>query len=193
MNIPVPPSGLHPEDYDRIEAAVMETVRGRWFLLEYARRQRAAETGRLVQAIDRLERYVSSQSNAFEAPAAPEPEGASIDRWRRRTAVRARDLARALRERGLDEDLCAQAEALAGEFADFAGEAKNAEEEPAVIAAPIERAPTPEVQGPDGVEVAAAREAEILTPAELSAVDPRLAALSRLDHLSLDEKLVLFG
>ena len=38
-----------------IEQAVMETARGRWFLLEYARRQRAAETQRLADLVDRLE------------------------------------------------------------------------------------------------------------------------------------------
>jgi hypothetical protein len=44
MTLTTPPAGLVPEDYERIEAAVMETARGRWFLMEFARRQHAAET-----------------------------------------------------------------------------------------------------------------------------------------------------
>ena len=31
-------------DFDAIETAVMETARGRWFLKEYARRNRHADT-----------------------------------------------------------------------------------------------------------------------------------------------------
>lgn len=42
-----------PNDFDAIESAVMETPRGRWFLAEFARRTRAAETDRLLEAIER--------------------------------------------------------------------------------------------------------------------------------------------
>jgi len=42
-------------DYDAIEAAVMETARGRWFLAEYGRRQKAADTQSVLTAIARLE------------------------------------------------------------------------------------------------------------------------------------------
>ena len=41
-------------DFDTIEAAVMETARGRWFLKEYARRNRNADTQAVLDAIDRL-------------------------------------------------------------------------------------------------------------------------------------------
>jgi hypothetical protein len=41
-------------DYEAIEAAVMETARGRWFLQEYARRNRNADTKAVLKAIDRL-------------------------------------------------------------------------------------------------------------------------------------------
>src|SRR5687767_8669536 len=41
-------------DFDTIEAAVMETVRGRWFLKEYARRNRNADTQAVLEAVDRL-------------------------------------------------------------------------------------------------------------------------------------------
>ena len=47
--------GLSASDYESIEAAVMETERGRWFLAEYAKRQRAADTGMLLEALKKLE------------------------------------------------------------------------------------------------------------------------------------------
>ncbi|WP_156967943.1 hypothetical protein [Methylosinus sp. PW1] len=107
MNLPAPPTGLYPEDYERIEAAVMETVRGRWFLLEYARRQRAEETERLVLAVDRLERV---------AARAEEQEAASDWRLPRRLVERAQEFARTLRASGVEEKLCAQADALVEQF-----------------------------------------------------------------------------
>jgi hypothetical protein len=58
--MPNPPPTLSREDYDAIESAVMETARGRWFLSEYARRNRHADTELLLQAIQRLERNIAS-------------------------------------------------------------------------------------------------------------------------------------
>jgi chemotaxis regulatin CheY-phosphate phosphatase CheZ len=46
---------LTEADYEAIEAAVMETNRGRWFLAEYARRNRHADTNMLLAAIERIE------------------------------------------------------------------------------------------------------------------------------------------
>ncbi len=42
-------------DYEAIHTAVMETERGRWFLAEYARRNRNADTALILAAIDRVE------------------------------------------------------------------------------------------------------------------------------------------
>jgi hypothetical protein len=53
-NLPVP-MPLSEADYDMIESAVLETTRGRWFLAEYARRNRHADTTMLLGAIERLE------------------------------------------------------------------------------------------------------------------------------------------
>ena len=44
------------EDYEAIESAVMETSRGRWFLAEYARRNRNADTDAILTTLDRMER-----------------------------------------------------------------------------------------------------------------------------------------
>lgn len=49
-------SPLSAADYDAIAAAVMETARGRWFLAEYARRNRQTDTEMVLSAIARLER-----------------------------------------------------------------------------------------------------------------------------------------
>jgi len=48
-------SPLRESDYEAIEAAVMETEKGRWFLAEYARRHRSADTDEVLGAIGRLE------------------------------------------------------------------------------------------------------------------------------------------
>jgi hypothetical protein len=49
---PPPPTEA---DYEAIHTAVMETERGRWFLIEYARRNRNADTALILAAIDRIE------------------------------------------------------------------------------------------------------------------------------------------
>ena len=53
-NLPVP-APISEADYEAIEGAVMETARGRWFLAEYARRNRHADTAMLLKALDRIE------------------------------------------------------------------------------------------------------------------------------------------
>jgi len=49
---PPPPTEA---DYEAIHTAVMETVRGRWFLAEFAARNRHADTALVLAAIDRVE------------------------------------------------------------------------------------------------------------------------------------------
>jgi hypothetical protein len=49
------PSTQDEEDYEAIAAAVMETARGRWFLGEYARRNRSADTALILSAVERLD------------------------------------------------------------------------------------------------------------------------------------------
>ncbi len=53
-------------DFDMIEAAVKETERGRWFLSEYARRNRHADTQVLLGAITRLERTLAGERSSQE-------------------------------------------------------------------------------------------------------------------------------
>ena len=63
------PPAMPDEDYEAIEAAVMDTARGRWFLAEFARRNRTADTTVLLAAIERLEGMLA----ANERDAAPKP------------------------------------------------------------------------------------------------------------------------
>ena len=47
-------------DYEAIESAIMETSRGRWFLSEYARRNRNADTNLILSAISSLTEMLDS-------------------------------------------------------------------------------------------------------------------------------------
>src|SRR3977135_222865 len=50
-----------PGDYDSICAALMQTERGRWFLQEYARRNRSTDTKVLLDSIARIEAVVCAE------------------------------------------------------------------------------------------------------------------------------------
>ncbi|MDR4305489.1 hypothetical protein IHQ68_02480, partial [Chelatococcus sambhunathii] len=52
---------LSLDDYEAIAAAVQETERGRWFLAEYARRNRAADTAQVLEALSGLERRIAAK------------------------------------------------------------------------------------------------------------------------------------
>ena len=49
------------EDYEAISHAFMETSRGRWFLGEYAKRNRNADTRMVLDAVARIEQTVAAQ------------------------------------------------------------------------------------------------------------------------------------
>ena len=61
---------LSSQDYGAIEAAVMETERGRWFLREYAARNRVIEAAPIVEILQRIEARLA-------APALPAPSAES--------------------------------------------------------------------------------------------------------------------
>ncbi|MDU1807031.1 MAG: hypothetical protein E6813_26695, partial [Bradyrhizobium sp.] len=48
-------------DYEAIRDAFMETSRGRWFLGEYAKRNRNADTSMVLDAVARIEHALASQ------------------------------------------------------------------------------------------------------------------------------------
>ena len=65
--LPAPLDG-HPSpseaDYEAIQAAVLETWRGRWFLSEYARRNRNADTAMVLAAVERIETTIRREREA---------------------------------------------------------------------------------------------------------------------------------
>jgi hypothetical protein len=81
QNTPAQPQA---EDYDAIHSAVMETSRGNWFLTEFARRNRNADTALVLAAIKRIESAmrnqtaIPAQSHAPDqaAPAQDQPSAA---------------------------------------------------------------------------------------------------------------------
>jgi chemotaxis protein CheZ len=94
-DMPLPPANqpISETDYEAIEAAVMETARGRWFLDEYAQRNRNADTMLVLEAIQRLQRSVlGAETAAVPAPDMPAIQGElneierTIERTRRELA-----------------------------------------------------------------------------------------------------------
>jgi hypothetical protein len=66
------------EDYAAIAEAFMETSRGRWFLTEYAKRNRNADTRMVLDAVARIEQSLSAQrEETLQREAALQREGLS--------------------------------------------------------------------------------------------------------------------
>src|SRR5579863_4524418 len=63
------------EDYDAIREAFMETSRGRWFLGEYAKRNRNADTRMVLDAVARIEETLAAQKKPDRDPALDEALG----------------------------------------------------------------------------------------------------------------------
>src|ERR1700731_1793375 len=60
---PITARAIQPseDDYDAISHAFMETSRGRWFLGEYAKRNRNADTRMVLDAVARIEEALVAQ------------------------------------------------------------------------------------------------------------------------------------
>ncbi len=68
------------EDYAAISEAFMETSRGRWFLTEYAKRNRNADTSMVLDAVARIEQSLAAQKEESlqrEASAAAQQQAAA--------------------------------------------------------------------------------------------------------------------
>src|SRR5246500_3306029 len=59
--IAAPPGAPSEADYDAIREAFMETSRGRWFLGEYAKRNRNSDTRMVLDAVARIEETLAAQ------------------------------------------------------------------------------------------------------------------------------------
>lgn len=79
-------SPLTDEEYDAIEQAVMETVRGRWFLAEHARRNRHAESALILAVLKRIERAVGRDYDQADNdnPIPAGAQGITFSRWNSR-------------------------------------------------------------------------------------------------------------
>ncbi|HEV2000539.1 MAG TPA: hypothetical protein VGQ97_08645 [Xanthobacteraceae bacterium] len=66
MTQPVTRSTIDAE-FDAIASAVLETSRGRWFLSEYARRNRNADTRLVLEMLARVERTTARRTGVLEA------------------------------------------------------------------------------------------------------------------------------
>ncbi len=177
LTLITPPPGLSSADYSMIEQAVMETARGRWFLLEYARRQRAAETQRLTDAIDRLEEMLAGAAPQAAVAHAPVP-AIDVDASAA-LAERLSDLAWRLREDGAHPLLCAE---LDREVLGL---------RPARAASPAVEVPVPPQTAPPPLAAPPWERLSESAPPDDDR-DPRARALARLDDLPLMEKLALF-
>src|ERR1700744_1361691 len=56
------------QDYAAIREAFMETSRGRWFLGEYAKRNRNADTKLVLDAVARIEETIAAQKKPVRDP-----------------------------------------------------------------------------------------------------------------------------
>ncbi|HEY2247825.1 MAG TPA: hypothetical protein VGH70_10300, partial [Bradyrhizobium sp.] len=92
------------EDYEAIREAFMETARGRWFLDEYARRNRNADTSMVLDAVSRIEETLAQQRQAPPPP--PEDKRPELLAIFRNAVDEAEQTASAALERlGLEESL----------------------------------------------------------------------------------------
>lgn len=60
------------QDYDAIREAFMETARGRWFLGEYAKRNRNADTAMVLDAVAKIEEALAAQRQPVVEDRLPE-------------------------------------------------------------------------------------------------------------------------
>jgi hypothetical protein len=109
--------------FEAVEAAVMETETGRWFLAEFARRNRAADTEAVLAAIDRLRDGLHEKL----APAIASGDAASVigltEVATAEISLTARKLAEvsdALRAGGIDPRISEAIDLLAGRIVDAA-------------------------------------------------------------------------
>ncbi|MBR0718855.1 hypothetical protein [Bradyrhizobium liaoningense] len=65
-------AGPNEQDYDAIREAFMETARGRWFLGEYAKRNRNADTRMVLDAVAKIEETLAAQRQPVVEDRVPE-------------------------------------------------------------------------------------------------------------------------
>ncbi len=191
-----PPEGLSAEDYDAIEAAVVETVRGRWFLAEYTRRSRVDELRQMLDGLARLELTMREQQ---QLPA--DPSIRLLVQRLKDVSQRLEAVAGEMRADGVEAHYCADIEAQARAVSGL------------LRSPPQVRLDTPKLDAPKAADVRPAPPEPLpASPAPVAQmtqepsrsaalahsrpVPPGVdqgAALTRLDRLSTAEKVALFN
>jgi hypothetical protein len=92
---------LNETEYDAVYASVTATDRGRWFLSEYANRNRHANTDLVVAAIVRIESAIHGEAGQNSTSGATDRTPGVVA-----AVERISDIAIGLRERGADAALC---------------------------------------------------------------------------------------
>jgi hypothetical protein len=82
------PASPTDADFQAISEAFMETTRGRWFLAEFARRNRNADTAMVLDAVARIERSLAAQKEQQAQQAPPPPPEPSTELPEALAAVR---------------------------------------------------------------------------------------------------------
>lgn len=187
-----PPEGLSEDDYEAIEAAVMETVRGRWFLAEFARRSRVDEMRQVLDAIGRLEQVVVDQRTPLPA----DPSVRLLVQRLKEVSRHLDSLALELRRAGQDEALCKKIEIQARAVAGLLRVNGASEPLPEAAREPHRLPPAAPLvvpRGPQPDTLQSVAPDALPESAKEPGADPRVAALKRLDGLSAAEKIALFG
>src|ERR1700730_10862921 len=113
-------------EYDAVYAAVTATERGRWFLTEFANRNRHADTDALTGALARVEAAIRGERTAqspSDSAVVPIPTQAPNIAA---TIERIQDIAFMLRERGVDAALCDALDDAAQELSGSRGRSNGA-------------------------------------------------------------------
>ncbi len=199
---------LDETDYDAVYAAVTATERGRWFLTEYANRNRHAETASLVAAMARIEAVLAANHGMAADKGVPANNVSSLDLAA--AAERFLDIAFALRERAVDPALCDVLDAAVREICQANSDHVEASEQPSPAHPPSVGTPLPlrPSDDPDDLfehspsnavapiaEATAAPQPQTANgiPAQATSRPPSCDPLADIRGLSEEELLALFG
>jgi hypothetical protein len=198
---------MPPEDYEAIEAAVLETARGRWFLAEFARRNRSADTSVLLAAIERLESMLQTQG----APTTPhQPISEDLPATSAKSELFAVDHGLRGLLTSVPDDVAWATTETVEEISDAAPDVVEIDDQAPIwpTQAPAAPAPPPAVEAPSiqtpppaqsAMLAAALAHAEKMAapesePEETSGgIAPAAADPAELDALSFEEKSVYFA
>ena len=188
----------------------METARGRWFLKEYARRMRAAETAGLLGALQRIEAMVAATGSGavLSAPPGSNLPADAVVRIEK-ISERLLDVSWYMRERGFDHSACSAIDSEARQLAALVMASEDEEpidsgcaapdqacsetEASIIIEAHVNADATPSMAPTPVAPPPAAAPVEASVPAERPALAGRAAAFIHVDRMPVRQRLALFA